>query len=347
MFVKREMTVVPHLYFTQSNLKLGVSDGRLEVVNTKDGSKRSFPIATVTDISVFGQPQISTRLVRECLSRDIPIAYYSDDGHYFGHISSSMRIDPVRQKRQVYLTDDPKFCLGWSKQIIRAKLLNSLALLGSDPETCEFSDEDLRGLLHSFEYLDSADSVDMVLGFEGNAARNYFACLPKLLRNEDFVFKGRSSRPPKDPFNSMLSFGYSLLYRDIIGAIERHGLHPYFAFMHKIGFGHAALASDLIEEYRAPLVDRTVLQMVNDDEVRIGDFYQNAAGAIYMNPNVSRKFTNRMSEIMAKSERYFAEAGENKAYGFQAMLDKKLDQLLVAMEKRDPSLYTPYVWRPE
>lgn len=341
------MVAMAHLYFTQSDLKLGVKDGRLEVVNLKDGSKRSFPIATVTDISVFGQPQISTRLVRECIARNIPIAYYSDDGHYFGHISSSMRIDPVRQKQQVYLTDNREFCLAWSKQIIRAKLLNSMTLLNSDPDTCTFTDQDLHGLLHSFEYLESADSVDMVLGFEGNAARNYFACLPKLLRNEEFAFKGRSSRPPKDPFNSMLSFGYSLLYRDIIGAIERHGLHPYFAFMHKIGFGHAALASDLIEEYRAPLVDRTVLQMVNDDEVHTSDFYKNDAGAMYMVPNASRKFTNRMSEIMAKSERYFSDAGESKAYGFQAMLDKKLDQLLAAIESRDPSLYTPYVWKPE
>lgn len=336
-----------HLYLTQSNLRLGVRDGRLEIEDLGSGSKRSLPLATVTDISVFGQPQISTRLIRECLERDIPVAYYSDDGKYFGNLTSSSRIDPIRQKRQVLLTDDTNFCLAWSKQIIRAKLLNSLAMLSSQPDVYSFTDDELHGLLHSFEYLDTADNVDMVLGFEGNAARCYFACLAKLLRNEAFDFNGRSSRPPKDPFNSMLSFGYSLLYRDIIGAVERHGLHPYFAFMHKIGFGHAALASDLIEEYRAPIVDRLALQLVNDDEVHPDGFYQNDAGAIYMTSDTAKVFTNKMSDVLTKSERYFQESGERKAYGFQAMLDKKLDQLVLAIQQNDPSIYVPYVWRPE
>lgn len=336
-----------HLYIMQSNLKLGVRDGRLEVENTSNGSKRSLPFATVNDISVFGLPQISTRLVRECIAHDIPIAYYSEDGKYFGHISSSTRIDPQRQKLQIYLTDNPAFCLKWSKQIVRAKLFNSMALLRSSSENYDFSDEEMHGILHSFEYLESADSVEMVMGFEGNAARCYFSCLPKLLRNDKFSFKGRSSRPPKDPFNSMLSFGYSLLYRDIIGAIERHGLHPYFAFMHKIGFGHAALASDLIEEYRAPVIDKTVLDFVNSGEVQLDDFYENDAGAVYMTSAVAKSLTDLLSATLAKSEQYFLSSGDRKAYGFQAMLDKKLDQLNLAIEKKDPSVYTPYMWRPE
>lgn len=334
-----------HLYFTQNDVKLGLSQGQLTVTNIADGSKRTVPIEKVDDISVFGQPQISTQLIRECISRDIPVAYYSDDGHYFGHISSSMRIDPLRQKRQVLLTDDKNFCLAWSKRIIRAKICNSITLLQSMPEIYEFSEDEMRGLLHSLEYLPAAENVDEALGFEGNAARCYFSCLAKLVANPDFVFGGRSARPPKDPFNSMLSFGYSLLYRDIIGALERRGLHPYFAFMHKLKFGHAALASDLIEEYRAPLVDRTVLQLVNDGEVDAGGFYQNDAGAIYMSREVFQKLTRTMSFVLTKGESYYAENGDGRMYGFQAMLDKKIGLLIQAIERRDPGLYVPFTWR--
>jgi CRISPR-associated protein Cas1 len=109
---------------------------------------------------------------------------------------------------------------------------------------------------HSLDNLHFAESVDASIGFEGNAAKEYFKCLSKAILPEEFKFRGRSTRPPKDPFNSMLSFGYSIFYRNIIGAIERHGLHPYFAFMHKSKLGHASLASDLIEDLRAPLVDK-------------------------------------------------------------------------------------------
>lgn len=294
---------------------------------------------------MFGQPQLSTQLIRECIAANIPIGFYSDDGHYFGNISSTERIDPLRQKKQIYLTDDNHFCLQWSKNIISAKIRNSITLLESLPEVYEFISDEMKGLRHSLSSLNMADSVDMVLGFEGNAAKNHFECLPKLLRNGDFVFSGRSSRPPKDPFNSMLSYGYSLFFRNIIGAIERHGLHPYFAYMHKLKFGHAALASDLIEEYRAALIDRTILDVVNSGEIEISDFYKNDFGAIYMTRRTSKKLTDVFSGIIAHNQQYFHDVGDRKSYGFQVMLDKKIASLLGAIEGRDASIYKPYLWK--
>ncbi|MCL1890712.1 MAG: CRISPR-associated endonuclease Cas1 [Coriobacteriia bacterium] len=313
--------------------------------SVSDGSERKLPFMDVSGISVFGKPQLSTQLIRECLSENIPISFYSDDGHFFGHISSSERIDPLRQKKQIYLTDNQEFCLCWSRAIISAKIQNSIALLSSFSDVCEFDSSDIRHLNHSMASLELADSVEMLLGFEGNAAKNYFECLPKLLQNEDFIFSGRSARPPKDPFNSMLSYGYSIFYRNIIGAIERHGLHPYFAYMHKLKFGHASLASDLIEEYRAPLIDKTVVELVNSGEIEVSDFYKNDAGAIYMTKNALKMLTDRFSEIIAKNQQYFVNGGDKKSYGFQVMLDKKITSLIHAIEKRDASIYRPLVWK--
>jgi CRISPR-associated protein Cas1 len=336
---------MPHIYITESNLKLGHSAGQLTVKNVGDGSERTVPFNTVDGISVFGKSQLSTQLIRECIAKDIPIGFYSDDGHFFGHITSSAHINPLRQKLQIYLTDNTEFCLMWSRNIVAAKIMNSLSLLQSQSEVYEFTPEELHGINHSLGNLSYAQSVDQLLGFEGNAAKCYFDCLPKLLRNEDFIFKGRSARPPKDPFNSMLSYGYSLFYRNIIGAIERHGLHPYFAYMHKIKFGHAALASDLIEEYRAPLVDKTVLDVINNGEIDISDFYTNDAGAVYMTKRASKMLTDLFSNIIARNEQYFYDAGDRKSYGFQVMLDKKILNLIEAIEKRDAGVYRPYIWK--
>jgi CRISPR-associated protein Cas1 len=337
---------MPHLYITESNLKVGLSDGQITIRNLDDDSERKLPFLNVDGISVFGMPQLSTQLIRECLSSSIPIVFYSSDGHYFGNISSTERIDPLRQKKQIYLTDNQGFCVRWSRNIIAAKIRNSLTLLESMADVYQFIPGEVHGIMHSLANLGMASSVEQLLGFEGNAAKNYFECLPKLLRNEDFVFSGRSSRPPKDPFNSMLSYGYSLFYRNIIGAIERHGLHPYFAYMHKLKFGHAALASDLIEEYRAPLVDRTVLDMVNSGEIEASDFYENDAGAVYMTKQASKRLTDRFSEIIAKNDKYFENSDDRRSYGFQVMLDKKITNLIDAIEKRDADVYQPYIWKP-
>ena len=335
------------MYLTESNIKVGYNDGQLIVKAADDGSERRLPFASVDGISVFGMAQLSTQLIRECISSNVPIGYYSEDGHYYGKTSSFERIDPARQKRQIILTDDDVFCLAWSKRIVSAKIGNCLALLGSMRDIYDFDDDDLHGLNHSLRNLEYAETVDMVMGFEGNAAKCYFQCLPKLLLNEDFAFEGRSSRPPKDPFNAMLSYGYSLLHRNIIGAVERHGLHPYFTYMHKMKFGHAALASDLIEEYRAPLVDRTVLDLVNSGEVSIDGFECTEDGAIYMAKDTMRCLTNRLSGIIAKSQRYFLSYGDRKSYGFQVMLDKKIATVIEAIENQDASRYKPYIWEPD
>lgn len=332
-----------HLYLTESDIKLGYNQGQV-VASWSDGRERRIPFENVDGISVFGMAQISTALVRQCISNDVAIGYYSEDGHYFGATRSLNGIDPARQKRQMLLTDDEAFCLEWSRIIVDAKLRNSLALLESMRDVYDFAEDDIYGLHHSLKALHSAESVDMVMGFEGNAAKCYFACLPKVLRNEEFAFNGRTTRPPKDPFNSMISYGYSLLYRNITGAIERHGLHPYFAYMHKLKHGHAALASDLIEEFRAPLVDKTVIDFINDGEADLSDFDVNESGAVYMKKPIMKKLTDKLSDIVAMNHRYFLAYGDRKSYGFQVMLDKKIESLLSAIEYGDPRLYKPFIW---
>lgn len=208
-----------------------------------------------------------------------------------------------------------------------------------------FDDNELHGLHHSLDSLKYAETIDMVNGFEGNAAKTYFQCLAKLIIPEEFAFSGRSTQPPKDPFNSMLSYGYSLLYRNIVGAIERHGLHTHFAFMHQIKRGHAALASDLIEDFRAPLVDRTIIELVNEGEINSTGFTPSDNGGFFMAKQTMKRLTDRLTDIMAQRQQFFSAYDDHQAYGFQAMLDKKILSVMSAIEKRDATLYRPFLWK--
>lgn len=333
-----------HLYLVESNLKIGYEQGQIVVRSTDGGDVRRLPFAKVDGISVFGMPQLSTRLIRECITANVAIGYYTEDGHYIGGISSRDHVDPDRQRRQAALTDDALFCLEWSKRVVEAKIRNSLALLESMRDGYDFNDAELNGLRHSLDSLVYAETVDMVNGFEGNAAKTYFQCLSKLVAVEEFAFAGRSTQPPKDPFNAMLSYGYSLLYRNIVGAIERHGLHTHFAFMHKVKRGHAALASDLIEDFRAPLVDRTVLDLVNSGQIDPEGFTPNDRGGFYMAKSTMKRLTDQLAGILTQRQKFFSAYEDKQSYGFQAMLDKKILSVAEAIEKRDASLYKPFVW---
>lgn len=336
-----------HLYLIESDLKLGLSQGQLVVRKTSGEEVRRLPFGSVDSISVYGCAQLSTQLIRECIANDISVGYYTDEGHYFGRISSLGHVDPARQKRQVLLTDDKGFCLALSRRVVSAKIVNSLTLIKSMPQVYDFPESDLKQLTHSLDNVMGASSIDEVLGFEGNAAKNYFKCLPRLLMDDAFAFEGRSAHPPRDPFNSMISYGYSLLYRNILGAIERHGLHPYFGFMHKLRAGHAALASDLIEEYRAVIVDKTVVDLVNGGDIDPEGFYRSDVGAVFMTRGVMKRLTDGFAEAIARHRRYYAAFDDRRSYSFQSMLDKKIVMLIGAIDNCDPSLYKPFIWEPE
>ena len=333
-----------HVYLTRSDVRLGFSQGQLVVKEDNSDADRRLPFCNVDSINVFGNPQLSTQLVRECLSSAVPIGYYSDDGHYLGRAVSPDRADPFRQKKQVLLTDDARFCLIWAKMAIESKLRNSLMLLRSVGDIYRFSDAELEGLQHSLRCLVGATSLDELTGYEGSAAKCYFGCYAKLFSDTPFSFEERSSRPPKDSVNALLSYGYSVLHRSIVGAIERHGLHPYFGFMHAIQRGHAALASDLIEDYRAYLVDRAVLSFVRSGDVTPDDFSQADNGAVYITRALMRSFTDYLSNEMMRRSRFFGAYGDEFCYGFHAALDKKLVSVVAAVDAGDPLQYQPFCW---
>lgn len=136
-----------------------------------------------------------------------------------------------------------------------------------------------------------AQSMDSLRGVEGNAARIYFRGLAAFLRPrhqdaqqggrqggvegqalEAFAFNDRNRRPPRDPVNAMLSFGYAMLCSTVLNCIDAVGLDPYIGFYHTAKYARPCLALDLMEEFRACLVDTLVLTLVNKGMVRIEDF---------------------------------------------------------------------------
>ena len=72
----------------------------------------------------------------------------------------------------------------------------------------------------------------------------------------------------------MISLGYSIILNEIYGKIEGKGLNPYFGVMHKDREKHPTLASDLMEEWRAVLIDTTALSMLNGHELTTENFLQ-------------------------------------------------------------------------
>jgi CRISPR-associated protein Cas1 len=112
-------------------------------------------------------------------------------------------------------------------------------------------------------------------GYEGIAARNYFAAFKYLVKNDDFVFDGRNKRPPKDEMNALLSLGYTLLMSQMLSKTYLVGLDPYYGSLHSLEYGRQSLVLDIMEEFR-PFIDDLVLTLVNRREISKAHFKYDA-----------------------------------------------------------------------
>jgi len=260
-------------------------------------------------ILIFGKSQVTTQVIRECLKRDIPIAYLSRMGFCYGRLIPIERGYRQLARYQQQLSIVEKLVI--ARLFVWAKIKNSRVILQRQARKSGL--DSLNLAVQNLEYLaDSAlvaDEVPRLMGIEGAAAAVYFAAFGDCLANVDFVFMARSRRPPGNSVNAMLSFGYQVLWNHLLALIELQGLDPYYACLHQGSERHAALASDLIEEFRAAIVDSLVLYLVNRSIVNAVDDFEFRDGGCFLNDTGRKKFLRAFIQRMEESVQ--ADNGEN------------------------------------
>ncbi len=321
-----------------------MKDGRITVIQSDD-LLRTLPIESVEGITIIGNGQITTSCISECLKRGISIQYYSPKGSYFGKLSSTKHVNTKRQRLQVRLTEDKAFALTLSKIILQAKLNNQIVLLRRYQRNSKIHvNEEINTIKRLKDKISSGKDLPEISGYEGNAARAYFKGLNNLINVSEFKFNGRNRRPPKDPFNSLLSFGYTILLNDIYGAIESRGLNPYFAFLHQDREKHPTLSSDLIEEWRPIIVDSIAMALINGREISIENFYRDkATRGVYFTKEGLKKYILKIEKRLDTSMRYLNYI--DYPVSFRRAIDMQVLQLCKAIEEKDPNLYQPVIIR--
>jgi len=211
--------------------------------------------------------QVSSRAMIEFLRLGVPVTWISSRGAFFGRLESTRHVQVFRQEKQIQL-EDSAFYLKMGKKCVAAKTHNQLTLLrrANRSANSEVVENSIQEILKHWKHIFQAKDTSELMGYEGIIARLYFYALGSIVP-ENFRFEKRSRRPPKDAFNAMLSFGYTLLMYEVYTTLSNEGLHPYFGFLHSLKNHHPALASDLMEEWRAVLIDSMVLSLVNHHEI--------------------------------------------------------------------------------
>lgn len=332
-----------YLYVCEHGAVIGIEGNRFQV-RYKNDLVKSIPAETLEMIEVFGKAQLTTQCIEECLKRGVNVTFYSTNGAYFGRLISTNHVNVQRQRKQAALGEDDIFKTEFSKRIIEAKIKNQIVILrryARERNVDIHRAVDLMQGMH--RKVLEAESIERIMGYEGNAAKIYFSELGKLIIPE-FAFTGRSRRPPLDPFNSMISLGYSIILNEFYGKLEGKGLNPYFGFMHKDREKHPTLASDLMEEWRAVLIDSAVLSMLNGHELVPDDFYTpEGEMGVFLDKEAFRKYIKKLDTKFRTQNKYLSYIGES--ISFRKAMDLQVAQLVKVVENRDATIYEPVVIR--
>jgi CRISPR-associated protein Cas1 len=298
------MQLLNTLYVTTPDAYLRLDNETISISIERE-SKLRVPIHHLSAVVVFGNVGISTPLMHSLAETGIGLVMLDANGRFKARLEGGVNGNVLLRQAQHLGVGDVAKGLAIAKGCVAGKLKNSRHVLLRGAREAK-NDADAAGLSRTAESLAAslralagAADLDVVRGIEGEAARQYFAALNLIVREDlrtSFCLDGRTRRPPRDRFNALLSFLYSMLMNDCRSACETVGLDPQVGFLHVLRPGRAALALDLMEEFR-PLVDRLALTLINRGQLGGKDFVEREGGA------VSLEGEARKSVVVAYQER--------------------------------------------
>jgi len=288
------------LYLNTPGLRLGRRDETLVVYQDRKPIDE-VRINDLTHVALFGNIQISTQAVQALCAAQVPIAYFSGGGWFYGITRGHelknvfLRIEQFRRAAQ---TDFP---LAMARRFVYGKIRNQRTLLMRNH--IEPPPSALRRLKRAAEEALQASDPESLLGVEGAASNVYFEHFAGMIKADSgegadlhdprteftFRFAARNRRPPVDPVNALLSLGYSLLAKDCAIAALAVGFDPYVGFYHRPRFGRPALALDLMEEFRPLIAESAALTAINNRVIALKDFVR-AGKAVNLSPAGRKKF---------------------------------------------------------
>ncbi|MGH9939866.1 MAG: CRISPR-associated endonuclease Cas1 [Blastocatellia bacterium] len=286
------------LYLTEQGSSVRKEQNRLVI--ERDGRKlgevHEFKIERVV---IFGSVQLSASAIGFLLERGIDTAFLSMYGKLKGRLAPLETKNVSLRLRQYQRVNEAVFATAMARGFITGKIANCQTVLArhqrNHPE-CNLEKEAAQlGILK--QRAQAIGSRDSLRGVEGQAAAVHFEGLARMFRR-GVTFDKRTRRPPTDPVNSLLSFGYTLLYNEAISALAAVGCDPYLGFFHQPSFGRCSLALDLMEEFRPLVGDRLAVNLLNLGVISPEEFTRAEDGGMRLGDQARRNFLREYERLI-------------------------------------------------
>ena len=298
------MQLLNTLYLTTPDTYLRLDNETLRV-EVDHETRLRVPLHHLSAVVCFGYIGLSAPLMHRLAEAGIALVLLDDNGRFKARLEGSVSGNVLLRQAQFQRVADASFTLDMARACVAGKIKNTRQVLQRGAREAKAGDEARTlarladDLAASLRALPAAASLDALRGLEGEAARQYFSGLSLLVRpdqREAFAMDGRTRRPPRDRFNAVLSFLYAMWMNDCRSALEAAGLDPQVGFLHALRPGRAALALDLMEEFR-PWADRLALTLINRGQLAANYFVLREGGGVSLQPDA------RKTVVVAYQER--------------------------------------------
>ena len=308
------------VYVQSHRGKIAKKGERLAI--TKDDDETVYArLAETSQLVVMGNVYITTPTLHELMRRNIPVTWQSYGGWFLGHTVGAGHANVELRTAQYKGSFEDQVCLRLARGWVRAKIRNSRTLLRRNWR----HDEDVKQVLTDLKRLADkagrARDLSSLLGVEGAAAARYFQHFTGMLKQSSdtdlFEMNNRNRRPPTDPVNALLSFGYAILARTWVVVLSATGFDPYRGFYHQPRYGRPALALDMMEPFRPLIVESAVVTAINNGEIRPTDFVRRATGVNLSNAGRKR--------FIATVERRLSQEVTHPLFGYRVEYRRLLE----------------------
>ncbi len=294
-----------------------------------DARSVRIPLLKISQVVVLGDSTVTTPALLALLDQNADVCFCNFWGKFQGRLAPQVSKNVFVRTAQFRCHEEYRRRVALAARFVRGKLHNQRTLLLrsnrglNDPEIENWA-ATIRSMIDEVDRLiieedgppnpsrpQEKSALGILQGMEGAAASAFFSGFGRLLKQE-MGFGKRIRRPPTDPVNSLLSFGYVLLMNNVLSAVGIVGFDPYVGFLHSEGYGKPALALDLMEEMRTPVVDSVVLTVVNKQILR-PEHFENQFGACQLTTQ-GRKLFLQQFEARLNTEIQHPEFGYKASY---------------------------------
>ncbi len=289
------MQLLNSLYITTPDTYVRLDNDTLRV-EVEQETKLRVPLHHLSAVVCFGHIGLSAPLMHRLAEEGIALVLLDANGRFKARLEGAVTGNVLLRQAQFARVADSAFTLDMARACVAGKIKNTRQVLQRGAREAKLDEEAkvltraADDLAASLRALPGAASLDVLRGIEGEAARQYFSGLNLLVRTDQrefFQMDGRTRRPPRDRFNAMLSFLYAMWMNDCRSALEAAGLDPQVGFLHALRPGRAALALDLMEEFR-PWADRLALTLINRGQLESNDFVMREGGGVSLEPDARK-----------------------------------------------------------